>query len=775
MLKPRIHFNTVFSRILLFNILLVIIVTILPQMVFLNSFKSSYRDEINRNNMQLVAQIQKSIDGQVLEKAVTLPVTYLSELPSNEDLTYALQNDITKEPSKIGNIRNKLMDIKSTLNFLDSFDLYYTQGNLFFMDSGVQFLDDASSIKMHDMEWVNRIRNADMNVAWLPTRYVEWYQPRNIISFVRRVPFNALREDIKAVAIININEEVLHNYIQDVKSFNKGAVFIVDECGNIISHSDRSMLRKNIQETEYFKNILQSGGSGMFQTNINGKLNVVSFMKSAVNDWRYISISSIDQFYKKSYQLEKFLLVVGLLLLLVNLLVSVVFTKKSHEPMNNMIKTIRAMAVKFSGDRTETESEYKFLNNTIKNIEVKMEDLNYRLEVNKPLIRHGILLKLLTGKVSVHIDDDSLFDLDFKGERFVCFVLKLYQHSQLTFQERMLVNYSLVDLLNGEYAEGDIYALIDENNDVAGIINFNNTEDLTEIQSQMVERLESLLGVKYILCMGNSYLLTGEEIHTSYSEACICRKYTFIKTDKKVLGYGELEIDTRKETGSSPRLLEKIEVSARSADEEQLRFSIECMIEAVIVGGYKIDYCKNTVMDVVSLLRMTINTMGYSADELFGCDIRERCKSIRDIDEFRNWICEIISIYSAKANERKQSSQEELDIKIKKFIEENIYKELSLEIVAEGLHISAGHLSRVFKAKTGTTFSNYVTELKLQCAVRLLQEGKLPVKDVAARLGYHSVHHFIKIFREKYGYTPKEYQKISTWMSFNQENDRELK
>ncbi len=78
MLKPRIHFNTVFSRILLFNILLVIIVTILPQLIFLNSFKSSYRDEINRNNMQMVAQIQKSIDGQVLEKAVTLPVTYLS-------------------------------------------------------------------------------------------------------------------------------------------------------------------------------------------------------------------------------------------------------------------------------------------------------------------------------------------------------------------------------------------------------------------------------------------------------------------------------------------------------------------------------------------------------------------------------------------------------------------------------------------------------------------------------------------------------------------------
>ena len=216
MLKPRIHFKTVFSRVLLFNLLLVIIVTILPQLVFLNSFKSNYKDEINRNNMQMVAQVQKSIDGQVLEKAVTLPVMYLTELPSNEDLTYALNNDVTKVPSKIGNIRNKLMDINSTLAFLDSFDLYYTKGNLFFMDSSVQFLDDASSSKMHDTEWVNQIRKTDMNVVWLPTRHVEWYRPRNIISFVRRIPFNASKEDIKAVAIDNINEEVLYNDIKEV-------------------------------------------------------------------------------------------------------------------------------------------------------------------------------------------------------------------------------------------------------------------------------------------------------------------------------------------------------------------------------------------------------------------------------------------------------------------------------------------------------------------------------------------------------------------------------
>ena len=49
----------------------------------------------------------------------------------------------------------------------------------------------------------------------------------------------------------------------------------------------------------------------------------------------------------------------------------------------------------------------------------------------------------------------------------------------------------------------------------------------------------------------------------------------------------------------------------------------------------------------------------------------------------------------------------------------------------------------------GTTFSEYVTELKLRHAVKMLLEEKLSVKEIAGKLGYNSTHYFIRIFKEK--------------------------
>jgi two-component system response regulator YesN len=75
------------------------------------------------------------------------------------------------------------------------------------------------------------------------------------------------------------------------------------------------------------------------------------------------------------------------------------------------------------------------------------------------------------------------------------------------------------------------------------------------------------------------------------------------------------------------------------------------------------------------------------------------------------------------------------------------------------LEISSYYLSRIFKASSGNSFSSYVTEIKLQKATELLKEENFSVKEISSKLGYNSVQHFIKIFKEKYFSTPKEYQK----------------
>ncbi|WJH37009.1 AraC family transcriptional regulator [Paenibacillus sp. CC-CFT747] len=111
--------------------------------------------------------------------------------------------------------------------------------------------------------------------------------------------------------------------------------------------------------------------------------------------------------------------------------------------------------------------------------------------------------------------------------------------------------------------------------------------------------------------------------------------------------------------------------------------------------------------------------------------------------------------------ERRPKADKALELKITRFIEDNLYNELSLETVAEHVRISPNYLSRLFKGMLGMTFLEYVTDKKLRRAGELLLYEKMTVQDVSAKLGYQSTHYFIRIFKERYGLTPKQFQKLN--------------
>lgn len=100
-----------------------------------------------------------------------------------------------------------------------------------------------------------------------------------------------------------------------------------------------------------------------------------------------------------------------------------------------------------------------------------------------------------------------------------------------------------------------------------------------------------------------------------------------------------------------------------------------------------------------------------------------------------------------------------MEQKISRYIAENIYKDLSLESAADALYLSPGYLSKTFKNVFGMHFTDYVVKAKMEEAVKLLRRNTQTVKEISNSLGYSSVQYFIRIFKERYGYTPKLYQK----------------
>ncbi|MGB8451065.1 MAG: AraC family transcriptional regulator [Anaerocolumna sp.] len=94
-----------------------------------------------------------------------------------------------------------------------------------------------------------------------------------------------------------------------------------------------------------------------------------------------------------------------------------------------------------------------------------------------------------------------------------------------------------------------------------------------------------------------------------------------------------------------------------------------------------------------------------------------------------------------------------------RYINTNYKNELSLQYLADKFYISPYYLSRIFKEVTGFTYVEYLNSVRIKEAKKLLGETNLKVCLIASKVGYGSITHFGRVFKELTGHTPLFYRK----------------
>ncbi len=93
------------------------------------------------------------------------------------------------------------------------------------------------------------------------------------------------------------------------------------------------------------------------------------------------------------------------------------------------------------------------------------------------------------------------------------------------------------------------------------------------------------------------------------------------------------------------------------------------------------------------------------------------------------------------------------------FIESHLDRALTLQQLAETVHLSEYHFARMFKVSFGVPPHQYVTERRLNQAARLLQDRNLTLAEIALRCGFSSQSHFSNRFKAFYRVTPASFRK----------------
>lgn len=109
-----------------------------------------------------------------------------------------------------------------------------------------------------------------------------------------------------------------------------------------------------------------------------------------------------------------------------------------------------------------------------------------------------------------------------------------------------------------------------------------------------------------------------------------------------------------------------------------------------------------------------------------------------------------------------QHQENIVSIRMQKFLNyiANHYAEdISLESLAKSGNVGKSECLRCFKASLQTTPYKYLMEYRLSKAADLLKTTDLPIGVISENVGFHQMSHFGKCFKEKTGYSPKDYRK----------------
>ena len=103
--------------------------------------------------------------------------------------------------------------------------------------------------------------------------------------------------------------------------------------------------------------------------------------------------------------------------------------------------------------------------------------------------------------------------------------------------------------------------------------------------------------------------------------------------------------------------------------------------------------------------------------------------------------------------------EDKMLVRIRNYCLNHIAETLDVDALARVAGYSRWHFSRLFRRVSGRSPSRFVTELRMEYALRLLQTSGDPLKVVGERCGYADTGHFCRVFRSVCGITPDSFRR----------------
>lgn len=228
---------------------------------------------------------------------------------------------------------------------------------------------------------------------------------------------------------------------------------------------------------------------------------------------------------------------------------------------------------------------------------------------------------------------------------------------------------------------------------------------------------------------------------------------TIYINDMEPVSRGKLQLETRDEAD----LIAVVKFGTREKIEAAAK-NFAARMEGARVHMRQLQVYQMSIINcLIRLMQQQDLELGamFGTDEMYGKVIYGNMKP----EEFASVITEVGCRMNEAMNRERDKTAKKVILEAKQYILDHYQDpELSVDVMCRQLHMSPAYFSTVFKRETGQTYIAYLTEVRLDKAVELLNTTDDKTYVIAQKVGYQEQNYFSYVFKKRFGISPTKFR-----------------
>jgi AraC-like DNA-binding protein len=760
--------QSLLTKLILFGCVLCIVPVLSLGLLSYMESSTSIQHQVNQSNTLIMKQMKGNIE-QVL-KTLDYTLNHMADSTLMQDALFRpmdyndfqLYNSLRREFGHIQSFDMKVTDVL----LLNAAEKWLINNN------GLYELD-----KFKEKDHLLSFMNLPNNSSWilhdnhnLGSPDTQSYSCDQTIILVKKLPL--LLSDKRGILFAPIPVCSLAQMMEPDSTARH--FMIMDKNYTIMVHPNEALIGKSILETGYIdKDQLAhfNNNGDQFETITDTGSYSITYVKSDLNNWIYVSFTEMSQLTKESRAIGWFTLYACLLILAVCVIFVWIGSRSMYNPLRGILKAISDGLPEWNAAK---RNEFQVIQEHIQQLFASNSNLKVEINRHSQQVRSFFLINMYQDNVKKNEIEERLraygyAELIDAWDRMIVLTLQIDSLEETRYEDNDLdlLMFAVNNIVEEIVPPANRLTPVIFDQTQVTLIGLHDSENesfkdrIYQFTESIQRNIRTYLGLSISIGLSLPFDSTNKSAR-AYREGVEALMQRLKLGQGIVVPYENLNAGKHTLIYTYPKQLEnELIESIKLADEEKSHLLLKQWLIQILGKDQTPQLYQISLIRLLNDLMIVSQESGIALVQVHneGHSMHEELLQLYISGEIESWFRNrILQPMLQVFRDRGDSQYHNLSEQIISMIHNEYDTELTLDACALRLHYNAFYLSSVFKKETDMTFSDYLLMYRFQMARKWLTETDMPIKDIAQKLQYNNPQNFIRSFRKQEEMTPGQYR-----------------